>query len=162
RPPSRRPGRGPLAISVVSNPMGDMWGLYLILGMFPAFILFAAIYKYMEVLQARNWSSTAGRGVSPTAVSRPLQDGGVSDDTDTRTYAKIVFEYEIAGKTYRGDRVSIGEDMGNSEVGETLAKYPAGKAVTVYYNPSRRSQAVIERDLPPFVWKGVAIIILVL
>ena len=38
--------------------MGDMWGLYLILAMFPAFLLFAAIYKYMEVLQARNWSST--------------------------------------------------------------------------------------------------------
>ena len=38
---------------------------------------------------------------------------GDNDDTEPRTFAKVVFEYKVAGKSYRGDRVSIGEDLGN-------------------------------------------------
>ena len=31
--------------------------------------------------------------------------------------------------------------MGNLEVAETIARYPVGKAVTVYYNPRKRDEA---------------------
>jgi hypothetical protein len=140
--------------------MNDVWGLYLILGMFPAFILFAAIVKYVEVLKARNWSSVPGRIVISTSEARKVRSG--DNDTEPRTFAKVVFEYKVAGKIYRGDRVGIGEDLGNFQVAETLAKYPVGKLVTVFYNPNRREQAVLERDLPPFIWKGIAVMILVL
>jgi len=34
--------------------------------------------------------------------------------------------------------------------------------VTVFYNPNRREQSVLERDVPPFLWKGVAIMVLVM
>ena len=63
-------------------------------------------------------------------------------------------QYTVAGRTYRGTRVSIGEDMGNFEVAETIARYPVGKAVTVYYNPNKREQAMLERDLPPGTFQG--------
>ena len=74
----------------------------------------------------------------------------------------MVYEYKIATKTYRCDRVSVGENLGNFEVAETLAKYPLGKAVTVYYNPNNRAEALLEREFPSFLWKGVIIIVLVL
>ena len=56
------------------------------------------------------------------------------------------------GPKLRNNRVSIGEDLGNFQVAETIAKYPVGTAVTVYYNPLHPDQAVLERDLPKGLW----------
>ena len=54
---------------------------------------------------------------------------------EERNFADIVYEYSVAGRKLRNNRVSIGEDRGNFEVAETIAKYPAGHIVMVYYNP---------------------------
>jgi hypothetical protein len=143
--------------------MDGIWFVYLILAAFPGLIAFAAIYKYFEVRRASRWPSVPGRVVVSQSEMRSVKSGGVdSDDTEVRNFAKVVYEYKIATRTYRCDRVSIGENLGNFEVAETLAKYPVGTNVTVYYNPNKRDEAVIERDLPAFLWKGAAVIVLVL
>ena len=54
---------------------------------------------------------------------------------EQRNFANIVYEYSVAGQKLRNNRVSIGEDRGNFQVAETIAKYPVGTVVTVYYNP---------------------------
>jgi hypothetical protein len=141
--------------------MDGIWFLYLMLGAFPALIAFAAIYKYFEVVQASRWPSVPGKVVVSTTEARPVRSGGPrSDDTELRNFAKVLFEYKVATRTYRGDRVSISEDMGNDEVAETLGRYPVGKDVTVFYNPNRREQALLERDAPPGLWKGAAYVVL--
>jgi hypothetical protein len=143
--------------------MDGIWFVYLFLAAFPGLIIFAAIYKWMEVRHASMWPSTPGRVVVSTTEAREVSRGTPnSTDTELRTFAKIEYEYTIAGRKYRCKRVSIGEDLGNFEVAETVARYPVGKAVTVYYNPSKRGEAVLERDVPPGIWKGVTIIVLVL
>jgi hypothetical protein len=139
------------------------WVLILVLIGFPGLILFAVIYKYMEVKQASRWPSVPGRIVASGSQGREVSRGDAnSDDTEVRTFALIEYEYTVANRKYRGSRVSIGENMGNFEVAETIARYPVGKAVTVYYNPNRREQAVLERDLPTWIWKAGIIIVLVL
>ncbi len=141
--------------------MDGIWFLYLMLGAFPALIAFAAIYKYFEVVQASRWPSVPGRIVVSTTEARPVNSGGPrSDDTELRNFAKVLFEYKVATRTYRGDRVSISENLGNDEVAETVARYPVGKDVTVYYNPNRRDQALLERDAPPGLWKGATYVVL--
>lgn len=123
-------------------------------------IAFAAIYKYFEVLQASRWPSVPGRIVVSTPEARPVSSGGPrSDDTELRNLAKVVFEYKVATRTCRGDRVSISEDLGNDEVAETLARYPVGRDVTVYYNPNRRDQALLEREVPQGLWKGAVYVV---
>jgi hypothetical protein len=67
---------------------------------------------------------------------------------EVRNFARIVYEYTVSGQKLRNDRVSIGEDLGNFEVAETIARYPVGKVVTVYYNPRKPKDAVLERDAP--------------
>src|SRR6185312_9853983 len=115
------------------------WVLILVLIGFPGLILFAVIYKYMEVKQASRWPSVPGRIVVSTSESREVSRGDASsNDTELRNFAQIEYEYTIANRKYRGSRVSIGENMGNFEVAETIARYPVGKAVTVYYNPNKR------------------------
>jgi hypothetical protein len=137
--------------------------IYLILAAFPALIIFAAVYKYMEVAQAARWPKAQGHVVVSTSEARAVKSmDAKSDDTELRTFAKIVYEFAVAGRKYRGDRVSIGEDLGNFQVAETIAKYPKGAPVTVYYNPRKPTESVLERDMPSGMCKGIVIVILVL
>jgi len=141
----------------------NSWIFYLILAAIPGVIVFAVVYKYLEILQVRRWSSAPGRIVVSTSQAREISRGDPnSNDTELRSFAGIEYEYTVAGRTYRGTRVSIGEDMGNFEVAETIARYPVGKAVTVYYNPNKRDHAMLERDLPPGMFKAVIIFVVAL
>jgi hypothetical protein len=142
--------------------MDGIWIVYLVLAAFPGLIVFAAIYKYIEVSEAARWPSAPGKVVVSKSETRQVKTGVNSSEAETRNFAKIVYEYTVAGRKHRCDRVSIGENLGNFEVAETIARYPVGTAVTVYYKPTEPSKAVIERDVPPGMWKGVVILVLVM
>lgn len=132
------------------------WFVYAIPFAFVGLIAVAAFYKYLQVRAAAHWPSTPGKVVVSRAEVRTVQtfddnrSGGRG--TEKRNFAKIVYEYTARGRKLRNDRVSIGEDLGNFEVAETVARYPVGTIVTVYYNPMKPDQAVLERDAPKGVW----------
>jgi hypothetical protein len=132
------------------------WYVYAMLLAPLGLILIAAAYKSLQVRAAREWPSAAGKVVISNAEVRKIRviDGDREDGHrfEERNFANIVYEYAVAGKQLRNNRVSIGEDLGNFEVPETIAKYPAGMAVTVYYNPLHPNEAVLERDLPKGLW----------
>lgn len=141
----------------MTNLLPDIpWFVYAMLLAPVGLLVFAAAYKYLEVQAASDWPSVTGKVV----ISKPeVRDVKVIDGNreeghhfEKRNFANVTYEYVIAGQAYRNNRVTIGEDRGNFEVAETLARYPAGKAVTVYYNPNRRSEAVLERDMPKGIW----------
>ena len=132
------------------------WFAYAILLAPLGLLLVVAAYKTLQVRAARKWPSTAGKVVVSKAELRKVK---VSDSDraggyrfEERNFAEIVYEYSVAGRKLRNNRVSIGEDLGNFQVAETIAKYPVGAVVTVYYNPLRPDQAVLERDLPKGMW----------
>ncbi len=128
------------------------WFVYAMLLAPVALVVFAAIYKYLEVRAAADWPSVPGKIVTSNSEVRRVKvpDSSREDGHrfEGRNFANIVFEYAIAGQTYRNNRVTIGEDRGNFNVAETIARYPVGKPVTVYYNPARRNEAVLEREMP--------------
>ena len=135
------------------------WMVYAIPLAMVGLVAFAVFYKYLEVQKVAWWPQAPGKVVVSTSEQRPVgsfDDGGGSRE-DIRNFAKIVYEYEVSGQKMRASRVSIGEDMGNFMVEETIARYPVGKAVTVYYNPRRPKEAVLEREMPKGVF-GCAII----
>ena len=131
------------------------WFVYAMLLAPVGLIVFAALYKYLEVRAARDWPSVPGRVVIAKPEVRQVKviDGNREEGHrfEERNFANVTYEYVIAGQAFRNNRVTIGEDRGNFEVAETLARYPVGTVVTVYYNPNKRSEAVLERDIP----KGV-------
>ena len=132
------------------------WFAYAILLGPLALLLGAAVYKTLQVRAARAWPSVSGKVVISGAEMRDVRvmdserKGGFR--TEPRNFANIVYEYPVAGKKLCNNRVSIGEDRGNFEVAETIAKYPVGAVVTVYYNPLHPNEAVLERDLPKGLW----------
>src|SRR5947208_4689885 len=119
-------------------------------------ILGVAVYKTLQVRAAREWPSTAGKVVVSKPEVRKVKvidsDRAEGHRFEERNFADIVYEYSVAGRKLRNNGVSLGEDRGNFEVAETIAKYPVGTVVTVYYNPLHPDQAVLERDLPKGMW----------
>ena len=132
------------------------WFVYAMLLAPLGLILAVATYKSLQVRAAREWPSTAGKVVVSKAEIRQVKvidsDRAEGHRFEERNFAEIVYEYSVAGRKLRNNRVSIGEDLGNFEVAETIAKYPVGAVVTVYYNPLHPDQAVLERDLPKGLW----------
>jgi len=132
------------------------WFVYLMLLGPLLLLLGAAAYKTLQVRAAREWPSAAGKIVVSHAEVRETRviDSDREDGyrTEQRNYANIVYEYSVAGQKLRNNRVSIGEDRGNFQVSETIAKYPVGAVVMVYYNPLHPKEAVLERDLPKGLW----------
>ena len=132
------------------------WFVYAMLLAPLGLILVAAIYKTLQVRAAREWPSTPGRVVISTSELRDVKvldserEGGRK--LEQRNFANIVYEYSVSGQKLRNNRVSIGEDRGNFQVAETIAKYPVGAIVTVYYNSRHPREAVLERDLPQGLW----------
>lgn len=132
------------------------WSVYAMLLAPLGLILAVAAYKSLQVRAAREWPSASGKVVVSKAEVRKVKviDGNRAEGHrfEERNFASIVYEYTVASNRLRGNRVSIGEDLGNFEVAETIAKYPVGAAVTVYYNPRHPDEAVLERDLPKGLW----------
>ena len=132
------------------------WFVYAMLLAPLGLILVAAAYKTLQARAAREWPSSAGEvAVSNAEVRKVKVINSDREDRhrfEERNFANIVYEYSVAGRKLRNNRVSIGEDRGNFEVAETIAKYPAGMDVTVFYNPLHPNEAVLERDLPKGLW----------
>ena len=63
-----------------------------------------------------------------------------------QTYVpEITYRYEVSGKKIRNNRVSFEREFRDkSQAASIVEKYPRGKPVTVFYNPSSPSQAVLE------------------
>lgn len=141
------------------------WLVYAIPFAFIALIAIAAVYKYLEVRAAADWPSTQGKVVISTSERRKVKtfdddrEGGRGGEE--RNFAKIVYEYTVSKQRLRNDRVSIGEDLGNFEVAETIARYPVGTNVTVYYNPRKPREAVLERDAPKGLWGCVIALVVI-
>jgi hypothetical protein len=132
------------------------WIVYAILFAPLGLLLVAALVKSWEVREARGWSRTSGKIVvsAPEVRDVELMDREREDGhrLEKRNFANVVYEYVVGGRTLRNNRISIGEDLGNFEVARKLARYPVGSSVTVFYNPRRPEQAVLERDLPKGLW----------
>lgn len=132
------------------------WFVYAMLLAPLGLLLVAAVVKTWQAREARSWPQVPGKVVTSVAEMREVR---VSDDDreegyrlESRNFANVTYEYSAGGRKLRNNRISIGEDLGNFQVAEKLAKYPAGSTVTVYYNPRHPDQAVLERDLPKGLW----------
>ena len=98
------------------------------------------------------WSMAAGRVVRSTTQARRQ---GIGDGATTVTVPRVEYEFSVGGRTWRGERISIGEDTGGANTEATLARYPVGTVVSVYYDPATPANCVLERDIPKGVGKGL-------
>jgi hypothetical protein len=122
-------------------------------------ILVATLVKVREVRRAKRWPSVRGKITASKVESR--ERGGVHKDDAERVanYPLVVYQFDIGGRHYTGKRVTIGEAMPNVDVESTLARYPLGATVEVFYDPTDPRQCVLERDFPPHFAKVIGCLV---
>ena len=138
--------------------MQAVWSVvvpFILIGFVCAFALMivAATYiKWREVQTAKAWLSITGHITGSRSEAREVNAhvGGSTSkgSTEFRNFAKITFQYKVNDKTFTSSRHSLRHDIGNVDVAGTLARYPKGSAVIVYYDPANPSQSVLERTMP--------------
>ncbi|MDP3547158.1 MAG: DUF3592 domain-containing protein [Phreatobacter sp.] len=132
---------------------------YLLIGfacVVAAVLALAIAVKWWEVRKASRWLPAPGRIVSSRVVQREVSAG--EGRMEMRNFPAITFTYKVGNRTYRSDRYSIRENLGNTDVAETLAKFRKGAEVTVFYDPDDPSQAVIERDMPEGAFQALSLV----
>jgi Protein of unknown function (DUF3592) len=124
-----------------------------------ALILIIVVSKLWEAHRAASWPQATGRIVKSGIEARRHQSVG---ETTTVTNVPVVeYEFAVAGTTYRGTRISIGEDSGGANMDATLARYPVAATVVVYYDPANPANCVLERDIPRGFGRGCALILVI-
>jgi hypothetical protein len=94
-----------------------------------------------EKQASQAWPSTKGKIVTSRVE--------LSSGRDMATvFAKIVYEYQLSGRTYQFDQVHSGDEFfaqaTREETYDLVDRYPVGREVTVYYNPDNPADAALE------------------
>lgn len=119
-------------------------------------IVVMVISKLSEANAAKNWAQTSGRVVKST--TRAVQHQFAGEQTTVKTVPVVEYEFTAQGRKWRGNRISIGDDVGGENLEATLKRYPSGATVTVFYDAKDPNHCVLERDVPKDFAKGCAAI----
>lgn len=96
---------------------------------------------------AQSWPSTTGKVLMSSVQSSSVQSS--HSGRSHSTYPVVVYQYEVNGKTHQSQTIKAGERYLNVRViGQaqaTVARYPIGADVTVYYNPANPADSALER-----------------
>ncbi len=118
-------------MSVLRGPLGTV-GLGVCL-------VVLGVWTRSASLRSRHWPSTPGV-ISASYVS--VRSGGKS-----RT-GTIEYRYTVEGRTYTGSLLSFGKTLFESE-STTVARYPQGAQVDVFYDPKDPALAVLDPGAAP-------------
>ena len=124
-----------------------------------ALVLVAVAAKVIETRRAASWLQTDGRIVRSDVEARRHRIGN-GPETVTNVPA-LEYEFSALGQNWRGRRIAIGEDTGGANTEATLARYPVGRDVTVFYDPADPANCVLERGVPEGVAKGCGVLVVV-
>jgi hypothetical protein len=174
--PEKSPGSGARAGKRISSEP-PVWAIILVAGAFFGIPLFLGLAEHLsayvpegvgiaavfflpmvvmglamaanKVLQARRaavWPQTAGRITRSEVAASRHQGSGKA--TELINLPAVEYEFSVGGNKFTGTRISIGEDKAGANTEATLAHYPVGAAVMVYYDPADPGNSLLERDIP--------------
>jgi hypothetical protein len=122
----------------------------LVQGFFVACVLLflvAVVVKLVEARRMARWPRTMGRITKSEQGFALTRTSGENIPRNERV-ANIAYTFEVDGREYTGHRFTLAERVPEDEVGEILARYPKGKLVPVFYNPTDPEDSTLERDVP--------------
>ena len=109
--------------------------------------------------RAESWPQAQGEVLQSGVDTRARRGGG--DGGDLHEYrALVVYRYSVGGVEHRADNIAFptpgwGRERGAAE--RTVARYPQGARVTVYYDPQQPGSACLEAGRHWTVWAGMAL-----
>jgi hypothetical protein len=147
-------------MEILLGNMKLLWAL--IFSLSGVVLCIMALYYFRQARESKSWPSTPGIIIS-SGVCRVAD---VSDHEETQFKAEIRYSYTIDQDTYTSNRIRILPNMPTASsvlASKSIATYPMDSPVTVYYNPDRPTQAVLEPgvtvDLIAFMIIGIALLV---
>ena len=123
------------------------------------FLLFNTIFLAVifsaqkDASAAKKWPTTVGTVLMSTLESR------LTNNSRHAQYPVVFYSYQAGGRSYEGNRIAPGPEVGGTGAPKRLAAYQTGSQVTVYYNPNNPSYAVLETKVPSLFWLWFALIL---
>lgn len=121
------------------------------------FLIVYSVRSQKKAEASQAWPSAVGQ-VTAAEVKQ-----SVSTDDDGNTsyayYPSVTYEYQVADQVYTGKRIAFGGIVASgssAKAAAELARFPVGGQVTVYYDPGKPGEAVLERKAGGFTW-GLAV-----
>lgn len=138
-PNSQAPVRVPLGL--ISRLIRGFFMIFLLVGLG---LTVVGVKLIIEASAAAGWPSAGGIVVA-SRLEFHVTEGRKN------AVPKVVYQYTVNGKQYRGDRICIGDSTGAGRPGasETVEKYKVGKAVQVYYDPGDPASSVLDPSFNP-------------
>ena len=87
----------------------------------------------------------------PGTVLTLVAKSWLDSERVTKYFGRVVYKYEVQGKTYTSDLTDLGPGTKQSDQATALAdvsQYHRGDKVTVYYDPNDPSVGVLEKGVP--------------
>ena len=114
-------------------------GLAALFGIIGVAALVAAGRLWLRQKQATSWPSVVAK-ITASSVSRHEDSESVSFRCDLR------YEFVVDGRAYEGRALAIGGSSGDEKgANEEHERYPPGAMATVYYNPAKPQDAILEQ-----------------
>lgn len=111
---------------------------------------FYGINKITTAWSIKNWPTAEGEIIFSEVETKLMSDS--SEDVKELFRIKIDFKYTVDNKVYHCDEVKHGSssfyDSNKNGKMRIVETYPAGKIVTVFYNPESPSNSVLETGIP--------------
>lgn len=104
-----------------------------------------ALLKYAQVLR---WAKARGLVIG-SEPGFDLRQRFNTEAPRNERVAKITYEFEVAGKTWRSNRILDSGFPPEDQTDRLLRDYPKGAAVAVRYHPADPGRSAIEIDHPP-------------
>lgn len=136
---------------------------YVLMGGFGLLLIVLAVLQKNKAKKAAESWPTASGVVEKSELS--VRHDTDSDGTSSTTYAAhVVYSYKVDGLSYSNDAIGFGSSSGGRKKAQKkLEEYPAGKSVTVYYDPEKPEKAVLEPVATTFgIMLALGIILIVL
>ncbi len=125
---------------------------------FAAVFVIAGIAKWREMRGARGWKTAPGEITRSQTVFKSVQRMP-GEMPVNRKVLDIGYSYKVGNSSYNGSRISFADIIGEEENDAYLARYQPGTAVTIHYDSTSPSNAVLEYGTPPDVARGCFYII---
>lgn len=103
-------------------------------------VIFAFLPALRLARASASWPQVPGEIVASKMVTRSMSS---SDGRDEVRNARITYRYEVAGRSYQGQRIVAGP-LGVLFAKRVVRRYPKGKACRVAHHPQRPQVAVLE------------------
>jgi hypothetical protein len=123
------------------------------------FLLFNVIFLAVifsaqkDAAVAAKWPTTMGTILISTLESRRTNSGRHAQ------YPVVLYSYQAGGRSYQGNRIAPGPEVGGTGAPKRLFGYQVGSQVTVFYNPNDPSDAVLETKVSSLFWLWFALIL---